>query len=158
MKSPLLSNPPEATRSEMAIAGHPIHAMLISFPIAFLLGGLGSDIAYWWTNNPFWATASLWQIGVGLALGCFAGLIGMLDFMLVKEIRQHIASWSHFLAAVVLLTLAAANWWSRVVDAEASVLPWGLFLSAVTAFSLALTGWYGGKLVFDHKIGTKEEQ
>lgn len=157
MTNPLMSKPPKATRSEMSIAGHPVHAMLISFPIAFLLGTLASDIAYWWTANPFWAKVSLWQVGVGFVLGVLAGLIGMMDFMLVRDIRKHIASWSHFLAAVMLLTLAAANWWSRVPDAEAAIVPWGLFLSAVIAFSLSLTGWYGGKLVFDHKVGTINE-
>ena len=157
IKSPLLKPTPESTRSVIAIAGHPVHAMLISFPVAFLMGGLASDLAYWWTGDPFWARASLWIIGAGFAMGTFASIAGTLDFLLVKEIRRHVTSWSHFIAAVMLVSLAAANWWLRVPDPEATLLPWGLFLSAVTAISISTVGWYGGKLVFHHNVGTDDE-
>lgn len=157
IKSPLLKPTPESTRSVIAIAGHPVHAMLISFPVAFLMGGLASDLAYWWTGDPFWARASLWIIGAGFAMGAVASVAGTLDFMLVKEIRRHVTSWSHFIAAIMLVSLAAANWWLRVPDAAAMLLPWGLFLSVVTAVSISTVGWYGGKLVFHHNVGTDDE-
>lgn len=157
IKSPLLKPTPESTRSVIAIAGHPVHAMLISFPVAFLMGGLASDLAYWWTGDPFWARASLWIIGAGFAMGAVASVAGTLDFMLVKEIRRHVTSWSHFIAAIMLVSLAAANWWLRVPDAAAKLLPWGLFLSVVTAVSISTVGWYGGKLVFHHNVGTDDE-
>ncbi len=32
--------------SRMSVAGHPIHPMLIHFPVAFLLGLVGADLAY----------------------------------------------------------------------------------------------------------------
>jgi uncharacterized membrane protein len=158
MKSPLLNPAPASTRSVVAIAGHPVHAMLISFPVAFLLGGLASDLAYWRTGDPFWARMSLWIIGAGFVMGSLASIAGMLDFMLVKEIRRHVTSWSHFIAAIMLVSLAAANWWLRVADAEAMLLPWGLFMSAVTAISLSTVGWFGGKLVFHHKVGGDNDE
>lgn len=154
MKSPLLKPTPKSTRSVIAIAGHPIHAMLISFPVAFLLGGLASDVAYWWTGDPFWARMSLWIIGAGFVMGSFASIAGTLDFLLVKEIRRHVTSWSHFIAAIMLVSLAAANWWLRVSDPEEMLLPWGLFMSGVTALSLSTVGWFGGKLVFHHNVGS----
>lgn len=157
MTNPLLKRTPKSTRSVIAIAGHPIHAMLISFPVAFLLGGLATDIGYWWTGDPFWARVSLWIIGIGFAMGGLASVAGTLDFLLVKEIRRHVTAWSHFLAAVMLLSLAAANWWMRVRDPENMLLPWGLFLSGVTAISISTVGWFGGKLVFHHNVGTGEE-
>lgn len=156
MKNPLLLRPPTGTASFVSVAGHPIHAMLVAFPIAYVLGGLASDLAFWWTGDPFWARASLWIIGAGLAMGSLAALAGMLDFLLVREIRHHVTSWSHFLAAVMMLALTAANWWLRVPDPQ-SVLPWGIFLSGITAVALSVAGWLGGKLVFEHKVGTGEE-
>jgi len=50
------SNP----RSTAKIAGHPIHPMLIPFPIAFFVGTLAVDIVYSQTGGPFWATAGRW--------------------------------------------------------------------------------------------------
>ncbi|HEY0845727.1 MAG TPA: DUF2231 domain-containing protein [Noviherbaspirillum sp.] len=157
MKNPLLHHPPKSTRSFVAVVGHPIHPMLVAFPIAYLLGALASDVAFWWSSDPFWARASLWIIGGGLAMGTLAALAGMLDFLLVREIRRHVTSWSHFLAAVMMLALTAANWWLRVPDPEQALLPWGMFLSGVTAVSLAVAGWLGGKLVFEHNVGTGDE-
>ncbi len=158
MKNPLLAHPPKSTPSYVAVAGHPIHPMLVTFPIAYLSGGLGSDLAYWWTGDPFWARVSLWVIGAGLLMGVLAALAGTLDFLLVREIRSHVTSWSHFLGAVMMLALTAANWWLRVPDPAAALLPWGIFLSAVGAVALGLAGWLGGKLVFEHNVGTGEEE
>jgi uncharacterized membrane protein len=157
LKSPLLKPAPESTHSAVAIAGHPIHAMMISFPVAFVFGGLAADLAFWWTGDPFWARVSLWVVGAAFVMGTLAGLAGTLDFLIVHKIRRHIASWSHFIAAVMLISLIAANWWQRVADPQAAVLPWGLFMSAVSAMSLSIVGWFGGKLVFHHNIGSDNE-
>jgi uncharacterized membrane protein len=155
--NPLAGAPPEATRSAVAIASHPLHAMTVNFPIAYLVGGFATDLAFWWTLDPFWARASLWIIGAGFFMGGLAALFGTLEFLLVKEIRRFVSSWSHFLAGITLLAVAAANWWGRVGDPVAAVLPWGLVLSALSAGAVGWAGWLGGKLVFEHNIGTAEE-
>lgn len=158
MKTPLLTHPPESTPSYVAVAGHPIHPMLITFPIAYLLAGLASDIGYWWTGDAFWARVSLWALGGGALMGTLAALAGTLDFLLVKGIRRHVTSWSHFLMAVMMLAMAMANWWMRIPDAQAAVMPWGIVLSASTAVALSMAGWLGGKLVFEHNVGTGDEE
>jgi uncharacterized membrane protein len=155
--NPLAAPRPQATRSAIAIASHPLHAMTVNFPIAYLLGGLATDVAFWWTGDAFWARGSLWIIGAGFFMGSLAALFGMLEFLFVKEIRRFAASWSHFLAGITLLAVAAANWWGRVGDPAAAVLPWGLFLSLVSAGAVGWAGWIGGKLVFEHNVGTAEE-
>ena len=151
--NPLAKEAPGATRSSMAVGGHPVHPMLVNFPIAFLSAALPSDLAFWWTGDPFWARVSLWLLGAGCAAGVFAAVFGTLDFLLVHAVRRYTASWTHFLLGVTLLATAATNWWWRVPDAAAAVWPWGLFLSAVTLVGVAGTGWVGGKLVFDHNVG-----
>lgn len=158
VKSPLLKPAPESTHSAIAIAGHPVHAMLVSFPVAFTLGGLAGDLAYWWTGDPFWARLSVWVIGAAFFMGSLAGLAGTLDFMIVHKMRRQVASWSHFIAAVMLISLVAANWWYRVQDPQAAVLPWGLFMSVVSALSLSVVGWFGGKLVFHHNFGSDSNE
>lgn len=155
--SPLATTPPPATRSAVAIASHPLHTIAVNFPIAYLVGALGSDLAFWWTDDAFWARVSLWLTGAGFFIGAIAALFGTLEFLLVKEIRQFVSSWSHFLAGITVLALAAANWWGRVGDPAGAVLPWGLLMSAVGALAVGWAGWLGGKLVFDHHIGTAEE-
>lgn len=156
--NPLAAPLPESTRSAVAIASHPLHATTVHFPIAYLLAGLAADVAYWWTGDAFWARAALWAIGAGFFMGCAAALFGVLEFLLVKEIRRFVTSWGHFLAGITLLAIAAANWWGRVEDPQAGALPWGLFLSAVSAAAVGWAGALGGKLVYEHNVATRQEE
>ncbi len=48
--------------SRAAVVGHPIHPVFVPFPLAFLVGALLTDLAYWWTADPFWGRASLWLV------------------------------------------------------------------------------------------------
>lgn len=157
VESPLLKPVPENTPSWFSVGGHPLHPMLIHFPIAFLVGGLGCDIGFWWTGDPFWARAAIWIIGGGLAMGLLAALAGIIDFVLVSGIRRHVTSWSHALTAVMLLSLAATNWWLRLGDPTADLLPWGLFLSSISVLAVSVAGILGGALVYEHNVGTGEE-
>ncbi|MDX1655598.1 MAG: DUF2231 domain-containing protein [Candidatus Competibacteraceae bacterium] len=140
--------------SRVALFQHPIHPMVVVFPIAFLYGALAADLAYWWFVDPFWARMAFWLIAAGLTVGLAAALIGMGDFFSIREIRQHVSGWSHFLSGVMVLSLAAANLQLRWEAPVATVLPLGLFLSAVTGVMLMITGWLGGTLTFRHSIGT----
>lgn len=155
-KTPLVQTPPPGAPSKVRLGRHPIHASLVHFPVAFVLGGLAADGAFWWTGDPFWARAALWVIGAGALLGATAALVGMADFLLVKEIRRFVSSWNHSLIAVVLVSMALANWWLRIDDPAGTILPWGLFLSGVSALAVAATGFLGGKLVYEHAVGVAE--
>lgn len=142
----------EPVASAVAVAGHPLHAMSVHFPIAFVLATLGCDVFYWWTADAFWVRAGLWSAGFAFAAGIGAGLIGTAELLLVPGIRKRVASWTHAVAAMMLISVAGLNWGLRLVD-EAAVLPHGLMLSVLAAVFTGLAGWHGGKLVFDHGIG-----
>jgi uncharacterized membrane protein len=147
-----------ATESRIALAGHPLHAMLVAFPIALTMSVLGADLLYWWTGDAFWARAAGWAAFGAFLLGVVAGVTGTVELLLVQGIRNRSASWTHFILAVMLLSLLGTNWAYRIGDYEGAVLPLGLILSAVAAGLTAATGWHGGKLVFDYQIGTKMPQ
>lgn len=143
------------TESKIAVAGHPIHAMFVAFPIALAMCTLGADAFYWWTGDIFWARAALWASGMAFLFGLLAGLSGTVELLLVPGIRARAASWTHFVIAVMLLSILGANWGYRLTGGyEQAVLPFGILLSAFAAGFTAVTGWHGGKLVFDYHIGT----
>ncbi|MFV3130899.1 DUF2231 domain-containing protein [Niveispirillum sp. KHB5.9] len=142
------------TESRVAIAGHPIHAMLVTYPIALTFSTLGADALYWWTGDLFWPRAGLWAAGVGFIMGLLAGVVGMVELLIVPGIRIRAASWTHFILAVMLLALLGGNWGLRLGDPAGTVLPWGILLSMLAAGMTAMTGWHGGKLVFDYGVGT----
>ncbi|WP_209427372.1 DUF2231 domain-containing protein [Pararhodobacter sp. SW119] len=143
------------TESRIAIAGHPLHAMLVAFPIALAMSVLGADLLYWWTGDAFWTRAAGWAAFGAFLMGVIAGITGTVELLAVRGIRNRSASWTHFILAVMLLSVLGANWAIRIGDHEAAVLPLGLLMSVFAAGLTAVTGWHGGKLVFDYQIGTK---
>lgn len=147
----------ERITSIIAVHGHPVHPMLIPFPIAFVIGAFACDLAYWWTADVFWPRMAYWLLAAGLAMGAVAALSGTADFLLVREIRQHVASWSHFILAIMAMAIAAANLALRWADAAGAVLPWGLVLSSLNVIMLGFAGWLGANLVFRHLIGTGQD-
>jgi uncharacterized membrane protein len=138
--------------SLVAVAGHPIHAMAVHFPIALVMATLGCDVIYWWTADPFWVRAGLWASGFAFATGVGAGIVGTAELLLVPGIRVRVASWTHAVVAMVLIAIMGLNWGLRLSDPDA-VLPGGLLLSVLATVFTGLTGWHGGKLVFDHGVG-----
>lgn len=147
----------ENVASAIAIAGHPLHVMLVTFPMALACATLGGDLFYWWTGDPFFARVTLWTSGWGFWLGVLAAISGTAELLIVRGIRRRSESWSHAVAAVTLLAIIGANWGLRLGDQEAVVLPWGLFLSVLGFGFVGLAGWHGGKLVFEHQIGMISE-
>lgn len=142
----------EDVESFVAIAGHPLHAMSIHFPIALVICTLAADGVYWWGGDPFWARVGLWSAGLAFVMGSLAGVIGIAELLLVRGIRGRVASWSHGVVAMTLIAVMALNWGVRWSGPEA-VLPHGLLLSVLATVLTGFAGWYGGKLVFDHGIG-----
>ena len=138
--------------SAVAVAGHPLHTMSVHFPIAFVMATLGCDLLYWWSGDPFWLRAGIWAAGIAFATGVAAGLIGTAELLLVPGIRVRVASWTHAVAAMMLIAICAMNWGLRLAD-QSAVLPGGLLMSALAAVFTGLAGWHGGKLVFDHGVG-----
>lgn len=139
--------------SRIALAGHPIHAMLVTFPIALIVATLGADIFWWLLADPFFARVGLWTSGWGFAMGVLAAAAGTVELLAGPGIRRNPASWSHAVAAMTLLAIIGANWGWRLLQPEAAILPWGLLLSAGGLVLVGIAGWQGGRLVFEHGIG-----
>lgn len=146
----------QRTESRIALAGHPLHAMLVAFPIALTMSVLGADLLYWWTGDAFWPRVAGWAAFGAFLMGVIAGVTGTVELLLVPGIRNRSSSWSHFILAVMLLAIIGANWAFRIGNAEEAVLPLGLLMSFIAAGLTAVTGWHGGKLVFDYQIGTRQ--
>ncbi|WP_333714988.1 DUF2231 domain-containing protein [Yoonia sp.] len=144
------------TESRIALAGHPIHAMSVAFPVALTFCTFGADVFYWLTGDIFWARAAVWAAGTGFLLGMFAGISGTAELLLVSGIRARAPAWTHFIIAVTLLAALGANWGHRLSGFESAVLPYGILLSGLCVLMVMFTGWHGGKLVFDYQLGTSK--
>lgn len=143
--------------SRMSIAGHPVHATMVHFPVAALIGLVATDAAYIYTDDHFWARAGVWLAGAGIVGGWPAGLVGFIDLVLVRRIRRLITAWSHAILAVMMLSLASFNWLLRVEDPAIHIWPWGIYISFITAALISFTSALGGQLVYEHGVGVDLE-
>lgn len=141
--------------SHATLRRHPIHPMLIPFPIAFLVGTLISDVIFALSPDTFWAQASYVLILAGLVSGVLAAIVGSIDFWASSHIRSMRAAWVHMLGNGVALLLALANALSRANANASTFLSEGILLSLLTVLVLAITGWFGGELVFKHRVGVE---
>ncbi len=138
--------------SMIAVAGHPLHAMSVHFPIALAFLTLAVDVLFWWSADPFWTRVGVWSSGGVFFFGVAAGLVGTIELLSVPGIRERVASWAHAIAAVTLIAFAGLNWGLRVT-AAGDVLPHGILVSFLTCVLTGMAGWHGGKLIFDHGVG-----
>jgi uncharacterized membrane protein len=144
-------------RSTASIAGHPIHPMLIPFPVAFLVSAFATDLVFWSTGNSGWAIASMWLLGAGIVMAFAAALFGFTDFFGDARIRNLSDAWQHMIGNLVAVVLALANLYVRYRSgAAAGVLPWGIWISLVTVLLLLFNGWKGWEMVYRHHVGVSD--
>lgn len=148
----------EGVKSTLAIAGHPIHPMLVPFPIALLSSALATDLAYAATKRPFWAMSSLWLTRAGAVSALVAGVVGATDFLTIGKARSKPDGWIHGGGNLMALSLALVSHRLRSRDVAGAVVPGGLTLSALIAGILTVTGWFGGELAYRYGIGVVGEK
>lgn len=135
---------------------HPIHPMLVPFPIVCFVGALITDIAYWQTAEMMWADSSAWLLFAGLIMGVLAAIAGLIDFLSSRRIRLIAAAWYHMVGNAVVLLLALFNTFVHSRDAWTSVVPTGLVLSALIVLVMLFTGWMGWEMVYRRRVGVAE--
>ncbi|MBD2091206.1 DUF2231 domain-containing protein [Microcoleus sp. FACHB-1515] len=138
--------------STVNVAGHPLHPVIVTMPIGLLVTAAGSDIGYFFTQDNFWARASIWLIGLGLVTAIAAAITGMSDFLRIKRVRKNTAGWAHMYINIAILGLTLVNYLLRLGNPADAILPTGIIISILTATLLGISGWYGGELVYRHKV------
>lgn len=140
--------------SSASIAGHPLHHMLVVFPIAFLIGAFVTDIAFRSTADEFWAVGSYWLLIAGIVTALVAAIPGFIDFIAIDRVRDIWVSWTHMIGNLVVVAIAALNVWLRWDNPAAGIENGGLWLSLLTTALLVFNGWLGGELAYRYRIGT----
>ena len=69
--------------SKVKIAGHPVHPMLIAFPVAFYTAALVCYIVYNNNDNPFWFKVALVANVAGVAMAALAAIPGFIDWLFI---------------------------------------------------------------------------
>ena len=142
--------------SRAKLFGHPIHQMLIVFPLGLLGMAVIFDIirlAFGATNL---ALASYYMIAAGVITGLLAAIFGLIDWLAIpaRTRAKAIGLW-HAVGNVVVVLLFALSWWLR---REAPATPsTAAIVVAIVGLGLSLvTAWLGGELVDRLGVGVDD--
>jgi uncharacterized membrane protein len=135
------------------LLGHPVHPMLIVFPLGLLPAAVACDIVFLVRGAAHWAHMSYWLIAAGIISGLAAAACGLADWLgLPAGTRAKRLGLWHAGVMDVVLVLFAISWWLRHYAPDTpSTLAIGLGIVAVL-FAL-LGGWLGGELVYRLSVG-----
>ena len=141
-------------RSKVRVFGHPLHPILIAFPIAFLCGSFLADLAGVFTGRP-----ALWTTGAHLNLaalvsGLVAAVPGLVDYVGVippNSSGKRRATWHMAVNGLALAAFAAA-WIFRDGDTLRPG-PGAVVLEAAGVALVTMGGYLGGTLVYRNQIG-----
>ncbi|HEX5718741.1 MAG TPA: DUF2231 domain-containing protein [Thermoanaerobaculia bacterium] len=137
--------------------GHPIHPMLIVFPLGLLGMSLVFDILHLATGGEHWALVSYYMIAAGILSGLLAAPFGLIDWLgLPGGTRAKRIGLLHGGGNVVVLLLFALSWFLR---RDLPSAPGGLEvgLSVIAVLLALVSGWLGGELVNRLGVGVDED-
>ena len=151
--------------SKARIAGHPIHPMLIAFPIALYVATVVALFVHVGTSDPFWYRAAFWTNLGGVVMAAVAAVPGLIDLLNVpRDTNARTTAWQHAgfnVVALVLFVLSVIvigrNWYGRQLIEGRYVLDDAapLLLSILGVISTVVAGWFGWTLVQTHHVGVK---
>jgi uncharacterized membrane protein len=143
--------------SKIKVFGHPMHPMLVAFPVAFYTGTLAAFVIYGARGDMFWLKMAIAANIVGVGMAVVAALPGWIDFFfgIPSGTPARRTGWLHQLLNVTGLAAFAvtlgvyAQYWNG--PAESAKL--GIILTAAGVGITILAGFQGWKLVQTHHVG-----
>ena len=141
--------------SKASIAKHPIHPMLVVFPIGLWIFSFVCDLIYY-----FGAGATIWNdvayraMAGGIIGALLAAIPGFIDFLTLTEKRFTTAA-IHMTINLSLVVLFAVNLYVRMQGVAVDSYP--IILSLIGVIALAVSGWLGGRLVYVYSTAVECE-
>ena len=150
--------------SKVKIFGHPVHPMMVAFPIVFFSSTLLASIAYVATDDRDWFRLAYLANVAGVVTGLLAAIPGFLDWVSIPEhLRAKRVGFLHMALNLVVVGLFTLNLGAQGAQLNATQ-PLGLsgvFISALGVMLLLIASSYGGSLVRRYHVGvdlTREQE
>jgi uncharacterized membrane protein len=142
-------------RSTASIGGHPLHPMVIPFPIVCFIGTFVCDLVMLHSTDPFWMRVSLYLLGAGLIMAAVAAVLGLIDVFGDVQIRNLSDAWWHAGANILAVLLELYNFYIRY-SPTGSEKTTGLVISALVVCILLFSGWKGWGMVYKHHVAVSD--
>jgi uncharacterized membrane protein len=142
--------------SRAKLLGHPIHQMLIVFPLGLLASAVIVDLVYFGTRALIFAEVSFWLVVGGLIGGALAAPFGYIDWRAIPRgtRAKRIGAMHGIGNSIVLLLFLASALLRADLPAEPPAL--GYVCSFAGALLALVTAWLGGELVGRLGVGVSD--
>lgn len=143
-------------KSKASIAGHPIHPMLIPFPLALWATSFAVDLLFYFLRHPTLLIIAKFMIAAGCLGAIAAAIPGIIDWLTIKNGGvKRVANWHARLnvAALVVFAISFFLRMGRYSELVGRRLTLPFLLSLIGVILISISGWLGGELVFRYGIG-----
>jgi len=140
-------------RSRASIGSHPLHPMMVAFPIGLLVTSFLFDLIARWQNMPSLAAAAWYCIIAGLIGATIAAIPGLVDLFSVVPPNSSARSRGYrhaILNALVMVAFIADAAYRGTPSVMADNT--SLVLSAAGVVLIGFSGWLGATLVYRNQI------
>ena len=145
--------------SKIKVAGHPVHPMLIAFPVVCYTGTLVGFAVYGAIGHLFWLNLAIALCVVGVGGAVLAAVPGLADwaFGIPRDSAAKLIGLIHAALNVTALGLFAACLAIYVTDWNGPAVgaTLGIVLSAIGVGATIAAGFFGWMLVQDYHIGIR---
>jgi uncharacterized membrane protein len=139
------------------VAEHPVHPMLIPFPIALWIFSLASDLIYLFGfGGAVWKDIALYTMAGGIIGGLAAAIPGYVDYRSLSDPVIVRVAQMHMVINVGLIVLFTINAGLRILNGTETLLP--VFLSVLGVAGLGVSGWLGGELVYVQGVAVQPDR
>jgi uncharacterized membrane protein len=148
-------------KSKASIGGHPIHPMLIPFPLALWATSFVVDILFYFLRHPTLLVIAKFMLAAGCIAAIAAAIPGIIDWLAIKNgDAKRAANW-HARLNIAALVIFAISLFLRLGSYSGMVgrrLTIPFLLSLVGVILISISGWLGGELVFRYGIGQEQDE
>ena len=128
------------------IFGHPLHLILIVFPLGLLATSFFFDLAWLATGREQLAIVAWWMIFAGVTGGLAASVFGLVDYLAIpRGTKARRIGALHGGGNTVVAALFAVSWLLRR-DLPGHPAGLAIALSALGVMLIVFTGWLGSEL------------
>lgn len=134
--------------SKVRLFGHPLHQMLVVFPLGLLGTSVVFDLLHLFGQYQHGATVAYALIAAGVVAGLLAAPWGTIDWLSIPSgTRAKAIGAMHGGGNVIVLLLFALSWYHRPAEAGQPPPQIAWILSFCGAALALVTAWLGGELV-----------
>src|ERR1044072_1887666 len=148
-------------KSKANVAGHPIHPVLIPFPLALWVTSFVVDILFYFLRHPTLLVIAKFMIAAGCIGAIAAAIPGIIDWLGIRnrDVKE-VANWYAALNTTALVVFAISLFlrlgsYSELVGSKLTI---PFLLSLVGVILISISGWLGGELVFRYGVGQHEHK